>query len=370
MEADPRNPSRVVGFEVDIAELLARGLGRTPRFVQVGFITLDAAAARGDFDIGLSGIEDTRGAAQPARRHGALLRVPRGADGARGRRGRAFARWPTWPAGASPRWAPRWRSTSCSRPDRHGRRGRALRGRRASLQRPGARPRGRGGAGRGAGRAGRPPQSRARQSAVASVGVGHYVGILAPEATALRDQIDAVLKQAMRDGRLEAIFRKWRHVERRPAAPLRARARGLGDRTGHDGAAAGRDGRVRVGVGGDAAVPAVAARARPSPRCCSRACRWRSPWSSACCWPPDASTGRDRWAWRSPAWVELIRGTPLLLQLFVLYFGLAVVVQLPAVVAAVLGAGAELRRLRERDLPRRARTPSRRGSSTRRGRWA
>ena len=47
-------------------------------------------------------------------------------------------------------------------------------------------------------------------NAAASVGVGHYVGILAPEATALRDRIDAVLKQAMRDGRLEAIFRKWR----------------------------------------------------------------------------------------------------------------------------------------------------------------
>jgi polar amino acid transport system substrate-binding protein len=39
------------------------------------------------------------------------------------------------------------------------------------------------------------------------------------------------------------------------------------------------------------------------------------------------------------AWVELIRGTPLLLQLFVLYFGLAVVVQLPAFVAALIGLG-------------------------------
>jgi polar amino acid transport system substrate-binding protein len=38
-------------------------------------------------------------------------------------------------------------------------------------------------------------------------------------------------------------------------------------------------------------------------------------------------------------WVELIRGTPLLLQLFVLYFGLAVVVQLPAFVAALIGLG-------------------------------
>jgi His/Glu/Gln/Arg/opine family amino acid ABC transporter permease subunit len=39
------------------------------------------------------------------------------------------------------------------------------------------------------------------------------------------------------------------------------------------------------------------------------------------------------------AGVELIRGTPLLLQLFVLYFGLAAVVQLPAFLAALLGLG-------------------------------
>jgi polar amino acid transport system substrate-binding protein len=39
------------------------------------------------------------------------------------------------------------------------------------------------------------------------------------------------------------------------------------------------------------------------------------------------------------AWVELVRGTPLLLQLFVLYFGLEAFVQLPALAAAVLGLG-------------------------------
>jgi polar amino acid transport system substrate-binding protein len=38
-------------------------------------------------------------------------------------------------------------------------------------------------------------------------------------------------------------------------------------------------------------------------------------------------------------YVEVIRGTPLLLQLFVLYFGLAAVVQLPAFLAALLGLG-------------------------------
>jgi len=38
-------------------------------------------------------------------------------------------------------------------------------------------------------------------------------------------------------------------------------------------------------------------------------------------------------------YVEVVRGTPLLLQLFVLYFGLAAVVQLPAFLAALLGLG-------------------------------
>ena len=38
-------------------------------------------------------------------------------------------------------------------------------------------------------------------------------------------------------------------------------------------------------------------------------------------------------------YVEVIRGTPLLLQLFVLYFGLAAFIQLPAFVAALLGLG-------------------------------
>jgi polar amino acid transport system substrate-binding protein len=39
------------------------------------------------------------------------------------------------------------------------------------------------------------------------------------------------------------------------------------------------------------------------------------------------------------AYVELIRGTPVLLQLFVLYYGLAGVVRLPAWVAAIIGLG-------------------------------
>jgi polar amino acid transport system substrate-binding protein len=39
------------------------------------------------------------------------------------------------------------------------------------------------------------------------------------------------------------------------------------------------------------------------------------------------------------AYVEIVRGTPLLLQLFVIYYGLSGVVRLPAFLAALLGLG-------------------------------
>ena len=71
MEADPSDPSKLVGFDVEIAELIASELGRTPRFVQVAFASLDQSAIRGDFDIGLCGIEDT-----PQRRAAVAASVP------------------------------------------------------------------------------------------------------------------------------------------------------------------------------------------------------------------------------------------------------------------------------------------------------
>ena len=71
VEADPERPDRVIGFDVEVAALIARGLGRTPRFVFVGFASIDQAVARGDADIGLSGIEDT-----PARRAAMAPTIP------------------------------------------------------------------------------------------------------------------------------------------------------------------------------------------------------------------------------------------------------------------------------------------------------
>ncbi len=42
-----------------------------------------------------------------------------------------------------------------------------------------------------------------------SVATSHYVGIVSPKQAAMRDQIDEMLRAAMRDGTLERIFRKW-----------------------------------------------------------------------------------------------------------------------------------------------------------------
>ena len=63
VEADPADPNKVTGFDVEIAELIARGVNRTPRFLFVPYASIDQAIGRGTADIGLSGMEDT-----PARR--------------------------------------------------------------------------------------------------------------------------------------------------------------------------------------------------------------------------------------------------------------------------------------------------------------
>jgi polar amino acid transport system substrate-binding protein len=57
---DPRDPSRIVGFEVDIATAIARELGLTrARFYQVQWSNLVPSLERGDFDVALNGLEDT-----------------------------------------------------------------------------------------------------------------------------------------------------------------------------------------------------------------------------------------------------------------------------------------------------------------------
>lgn len=56
---DERNPGKLKGFEVEIAEALARELGVKATFVQNDWSSLVPGLERGDFDIVLNGLEDT-----------------------------------------------------------------------------------------------------------------------------------------------------------------------------------------------------------------------------------------------------------------------------------------------------------------------
>ena len=338
MEADPNDTSRVVGFEVDIASLLAAGLGRAPRFVQVGFSNLDPAVERGDFDIGLSGIEDN-----PGRRARLAVTVPyyefrevltvRRADAGRFRsfadlRGRRVA---TLGATQAAETLEQARTEYGVEPviyedDVHpytdlavGRVDAVLLD--AVLAERGVR--------RNASLANQPTD----------LGVGHYVGILAPRDAALRDRADGLLRDAMRDGRLQAIFTRWGMWNEDQS---RLYARVLAEAPAPSGGAGGPKGPpLRTPESASAAtvryLPALfrAALITLALSCLSMLLAVSSGMIIA--------TGRVYGAGplrvALTAWVELVRGTPLLLQLFVLYFGLEAFVRLPALVAAVLGLG-------------------------------
>ena len=71
VEADPADPNKVAGFDVEIAELIAHGISRTPRFLFVPYGSIDQAIERGTADIGLSGMEDT-----PVRRATMATTIP------------------------------------------------------------------------------------------------------------------------------------------------------------------------------------------------------------------------------------------------------------------------------------------------------
>jgi polar amino acid transport system substrate-binding protein len=336
MEADPRDPSRVVGFEVDIAAMLAAALGRTPRFVQSAFITLDASATRGDFDIGLSGVEDTA-----ARRSRLAVTVPyyefrelmtvREADAARFRTLADLAGRRVGTLGSTLAFDILQQAEGTHgivvvpyENDVHPYSDLAL-GRLDAVVLDAVL------ADRGVSR------NPGLTNAVGTVGVGRYVGILGPAATALRDEIDGVLKAAMRDGRLEAIFRKWKlWNDDQPRLYERVLS---GADSGPESSAAGP-------VEADSeSVWTATRRYLPSLLGAAVTTLLLSCVSMALAVVIGVllATGRvygsRPWQVLLTGWVELIRGTPLLLQLFVLYFGLAVVVQLPAVVAAVLALG-------------------------------
>jgi polar amino acid transport system substrate-binding protein len=56
---DPRNPAHIIGFEVDLADALAARMGRKARFVQNQWDGLVPGLERGEYDVAINGIEIT-----------------------------------------------------------------------------------------------------------------------------------------------------------------------------------------------------------------------------------------------------------------------------------------------------------------------
>ncbi len=332
VEADPANPSIVRGFDVEVAALIAKGLGRTPQFVQVAWTSIDASAARGDFDIGMSGVEDS-----PTRRARLAVTRPyfefrevlavRAADTARfvslaslaGRRVGTLGGTQAYemllaaqrehglvPVSYEDDVHP-YTDLADGRLDAvlldHIIAARAL---------------------------GRTPGLVIQPQPVAR---GYYVGVLAAWNTALRDRIDGLLGEAMRDGRLEQIYRRWGIWDGEQAQFVTAQA------VAREDAMARVEPRRRMNVY-EATVSYLPAIFRASLITIVLSCL-----SMALAVLVGIAVASGRLYGNGllraalTTYVEVTRGTPVLLQLFVIYYGLSSVVRLPAFVAAWLGLG-------------------------------
>jgi polar amino acid transport system substrate-binding protein len=336
VEADPNDPTVVAGFDVDVAEAIAQGLGRKAVFVHVAYASIDQSVQRGDFDIGMSGVEDT-----PGRRAALAATIP----------------YYTFTEALTVREADRTKFDDLG--DLRGRRVGTLGGtiaydilldaeKRIGIQAVSydddVHP--------------YEDLQNGRLDAVLldniiavramkrtpglyshfdkPVAKGHYIIVCARENTALRDQVNAVLKARMADGTLERIYRKWEiwdefqqpffdEVLKAEAAaktaPPAATATPVVSRT-----AALR--RYLPAVLRAAGITIVLS-------CLAMAL--------AVALGVLVATGR---VYGNPlvrmlltTYVEVTRGTPVLLQLFVLYYGLSAVIKLPAFVAALVGLG-------------------------------
>jgi polar amino acid transport system substrate-binding protein len=168
-----------------------------------------------------------------------------------------------------------------------------------------------------------------------SVAAGHYVGVLSPANAPLRDAIDEILKGAMRDGSLERIFRKWQ-VWNDDQPPLHARVL-AGEPVAPYSGLESPAGAARESTW-DAAIRYLPSLLRASIVTLALSCL-----AMGLAVMLGVLIAIGRVYGNRPlralllGYVEVMRGTPVLLQLFVLYYGLAAAVRLPAFAAALLG---------------------------------
>ena len=335
VEADPSDPSKVHGFDVEVADEIAKGLGRRAQFVQVQFQEIDQSVARGDFDIGMSGVEQT-----PARCASLSCTMPyfefqevltvRPADRNRYRtladlKGHRLATLSGTIAYERVLQAEKEQGVILVSYDddvhpyedlKQGRveavlldniiAARAMKRTGGLFTQPDP------------------------------IATGHYVGVLAKENGALRDRINGILKARMQDGTLERIYRKWQIWDDyqpkffasvgqapSPVAPVPA-----------EGPGQARAPVLHMTLN---YLPALL-RASVITIVLSCAAMALAIMAGVC-----IASGRVYGGVLTRGiltlYVEVVRGTPVLLQLFVLYYGLSSVIKLPAFIAALLGLG-------------------------------
>lgn len=327
VEADPADPTRVRGFDVDVAEMIAHGLGRQPQFVQVAWASIEQSVERGDFDVGMSGLED-----RPDIRARHAVTIPyfefrevlavRPGDSARFRTLGDLRAHRVGTLGATQAYQILLAARDSLGvipisydDDVHpytdlvaGRLDAVLLDHiiaERSLHRTGG--------------------FVIQPTAVAT---GHYVAVFAQRDRARRDSANAVLRARMADGSLERVFRQWNVWDDRQAEFV---ARTLAATSVTSRLTS--DARVSVGSYVPSLLRAALVTLAVSLLAMVLAVTVGIGVASARVY------GSRPIVWLATAYVEVVRGTPVLLQLFVIYYGLASVVRLPAFAAAVLGLG-------------------------------
>ena len=330
VEADPADPTSVRGFDVEIAAMIAQDLGREPEFVQVAWASLEQSVARGDFTMGMSGVED-----RPALHERFAVSLPyyefrevlavRATDSARvhtladlrGRRVATLGATMAWemllqakithgvlPVSYDDDVHP-YSDLVSGRVDAvlldHVLAERSLRRIGGFVVQP------------------------------AALARGHYVAVLAAGDSVLRDSVNTTLRARMRDGSLERVFQSWNVWD---AQQAEYQQRVLRDSLPR---AATRTSERAVDTSIATYLPALLRAAAIT--------LVLSVLAMALAIAIGVGLAAGRVYGSRPlrivltAYVEIIRGTPVLLQLFVLYYGLSDVVRLPAFAAAVIGLG-------------------------------
>ena len=319
---DPRDPARLIGFEVELAQGLARRLGVRDRFVQNDWHNLVPSLERGDFDVALNGLEQTaalRGRILTTRpylefsetlvvRRGAALRSLAQLAGKRvGTLGESLAHQLL----QSHREIETVLYEGQEEPYQDLLSGRveavlldSVIAGRYGLDKPGL------------------------ELADGDVARGRYViGVRLGEEE-LRDALDRALGEMEQAGELDAIYRRW-HVQppvARPGASTQGDAGGPAEAVdpprGHFDLA---QARLFLRGAGVTLLVSLLAMALAAPLGLLLALL--------------RLYGSRPVRLLALAYVELFRGTPVLLQLYLLYYGLASWVHLNALSAAVLGLG-------------------------------